>query len=154
MGAPQDEGVVEPLAMLIPLPHPRSLVGLPALALLLALAAPAGLAQPVGPTLQEPRLTPAQRQKVFPEQRRMALQDHQARMAILQRGERCIDRAANAEVLRTCLREEREAMRQQRRQHMDKLKALYERNGLPTPPWMMRKGGPQRPGGDWGSSDV
>ena len=145
MGAAQDEGIVEVLAMQIPLP---------ALALLLALAAPAGLAQPVGPTLQEPRLTPAQRQKVFPEQRRMALQDHQARMAILQRGERCIEKAANAEVLRTCLREEREALRRQRRQHMDKLKALYDRNGLPTPPWMLRQGGPQRPGGDWGGPEV
>jgi hypothetical protein len=140
--------------MLVPTPSPRSLAGLSTLALLLSLAGPGSLAQPVGPNLQEPRLTPAQRQKVFPEQRRLALQDHQARMAILQRGERCIDRAANAEVLRTCLREEREAMRQQRRQHMDKLRALYERNGLPTPPWMMRKGSPQRPGGDWGGPDI
>ena len=154
MGTPQDEGVIERLAMLIPTPSPRSLASLSALALSLSLAAPGTLAQPVGPNLQEPRLTPAQRQKVFPEQRRMALQDHQARMAILQRGERCIDRAANAEVLRTCLREEREAMRQQRRQHMERLRALYERNGLPTPPWMMRKGSPQRPGGDWGGPDI
>jgi hypothetical protein len=154
MGAAQDEGVVEPLAMLISPPSPRSLVGLSALALLLGLAAPASLAQPVGPNLQEPRLTPAQRQKVFPEQRRMALQDHQARMAILQRGERCLEKAANAEVLRTCLREEREALREQRRRHMERVKGLYERNGLPTPQWLMRKGGPQRPGGDGGWPDV
>lgn len=127
---------------------------LPALVLLLGLAAPAALAQPVGPNLQELRLTPAQRQKVFPEQRRLALQDHQARMAILQRGERCIEKAANAELLRTCMREEREAMRQQRSQHMERLKALYQRNGLPTPPWLMRRGGPQRPGGDWGGGEV
>ncbi|MEB3305881.1 MAG: hypothetical protein VKL58_06665 [Cyanobacteriota bacterium] len=127
---------------------------LPALVLLLGLAAPAALAQPVGPNLQELRLTPAQRQKVFPEQRRLALQDHQARMAILQRGERCIEKAANAELLRTCMREEREAMRQQRSQHMERLKALYQRNGLPTPPWLMRREGPQRPGGDWGGGEV
>jgi hypothetical protein len=145
MGSAQDEGVVEAPAMLSPLP---------ALVLLLGLAAPAALAQPVGPNLQELRLTPAQRQKVFPEQRRLALQDHQARMAILQRGERCIEKAANAEVLRTCMREEREAMRQQRSQHMERLKALYQRNGLPTPPWLMRRGGPQRPGGDWGGGEV
>jgi hypothetical protein len=145
MGAAQDEGVVDAPAMLSPLP---------ALVLLLGLAAPAALAQPVGPNLQEPRLTPAQRHKVFPEQRRMALQDHQARMAILQRGQRCIEKAANAEVLRTCMREEREAMRQQRSQHMERLKALYERNGLPTPQWLMRKGVSQRPGGDWGVGDV
>jgi hypothetical protein len=107
----------------------------PALVLLLGLAAPAALAQPVGPSLHEPRLTPEQRAKVFPEQRRLALEDHRARLALLQRVERCIERATNAEVLRSCMREEREAMRQQRGQHMESVKALYERNGLPTPRW-------------------
>ncbi len=154
MGAAQDEGVVKRLAMPFPTPSPRSLAGLPALVLLLALAAPGSLAQPVGPNLQEPRLTPGQRQKVFPEQRRLTLEDHRARLAILRRGERCIERAANGEVLRSCLREEREAMRQQWSQHIERLRALYARNGLPTPRWMMRRGSPQRPGGEWGGPEV
>ena len=129
--------------MAIPIRPPSPFASLPALALGLGLAlgfaAPAALAQPVGPNLKGPQLTPEQRQKVFPEQRQMALQDHRARMAILQRGERCIEAATNGEVLRTCMREEREALRQQRRQQMERLKALYDRNGLSIPPWMQRQ---------------
>ena len=128
--------------------------GLPAFALLLGLAAPHALAQPVGPNRQGPRLTPEQRQKLFPEQRRIALGDHRARMAILQSADRCIENATNAEMLRTCMREERESVLQQKRKYADKLKALYQRNGLPTSQGMKRKGGSQRQGGDWGSPDI
>jgi hypothetical protein len=122
-----------------------SLAALPALVLLLALGGPAATAQPVGPRSKTPLLTPEQRQKVFPEQRRLALQDHRARIAILQKGENCLQNAANADDLRTCMRTEREAMQQQRRQHMGSLQALYQRNGLPTPQWMNRPMGPLGP---------
>ncbi|MEB3324656.1 MAG: hypothetical protein VKM17_04905 [Cyanobacteriota bacterium] len=141
----------------------RPQVSLQALALLVSLLGPAALAQPVGPNPQggqggqggqEGRLTPEQRAKVFPEQRRLALQDRQARIAILRRGESCLQNAGNADALRDCMRTEREAMGQQRRQLMDSLKALYERNGLPAPRWMQRQGRGQGPMKDGPGADI
>lgn len=129
-------------------------VGLPGLLLLLTLVGPAALAQLVGPYPKRERLTSEQLQKVFPEQRRLALQDHRARLAILQRGEACLQNSENGEALRNCMRVEREAMRQQRRQQMESLKALYQRNGLPAPPWMQRKGRASGAGPDWGGSEL
>jgi hypothetical protein len=90
---------------------------------------------------------------VFPEQRRLTLQDYRARIAILQKGENCIARATNAETLQDCRREEREAMVKQRRQHMTDLQALYERNGLPTPQWK-RLEKPRGPRPDGGQSEI
>jgi len=113
----------------------RQLLALPALALLLSLGGAAALAQHVGPKPPQDRLTPEQRQKLFPDLRRQALQDHRARIAILQRGEGCLNSATNTDALRNCMHAQREAMRQQRRQQMDELQALYKRNGLPMPQW-------------------
>jgi hypothetical protein len=103
--------------------------------MLLSLAGTAALAQPVGPAPQHERLTPAQRQKIFPDLRRLTLQDHRARIAILQRSESCINSATTDEALTECMRVQREAMRQQRRQQMSDLQALFQRNGLPMPQW-------------------
>ena len=47
---------------------------------------------------------------------------------------------ANADALRDCLRQEREAMGRQRREFMNEMKALYERNGLAAPQWKQRPG--------------
>lgn len=139
-----------------------------ALALGLATTAPA-LAQPVAQPLTQPttqpggapggqgirqqrpqRLTPEQRQKIFPEQRSLAVQDHQARIAILEKGRRCLTAAANADALNDCMRQEREAMQSQRTQHMASMRELLQRNGLPVPQWRplrskpgMGKGTPQ-----------
>jgi hypothetical protein len=115
------------------LPRPRFAVS--AVALLLSLAGTAALAQPVGPAPQRERLTPEQRQKLFPDMRRLTLQDHRERIAILQRAERCITNANTDDALAECMRSQREAMRQQRRQHMNDLQALFQRNGLPMPQW-------------------
>jgi hypothetical protein len=142
------------VAMLIRFPS-RSLAGLPALALLLlSLGGATALAQPVGPNPQRQRLTPEQQQKLFPEQRRLALSDRRARIAILQRGESCLQNAADAEALRKCMRMEREAIRQQRREHMGDLQALFERNGLPAPQWNKRQGNPQPPLPKGASSEI
>lgn len=111
--------------------------------LLLSLAGGQALAQPVGPNPQPRRLTPEQQQKLFPDQRRLAIADHRARLAILQRGESCLQKANTSDALRSCMREERDAMRQQRREHMGELQALFERNGLPAPQWKQRLGKPQ-----------
>ena len=129
------------------------------LALGLVTAAPA-LAQPVAapvlaptqpggaPTGQVPRkprperLTPEQRQKIFPEQRTLSVQDHQARIAILEKGRRCLAAAANADALSDCMRQEREAMQTQRLQHMTSMRDLLQRNGLPVPQWRSLHGKP------------
>jgi hypothetical protein len=110
-------------------------------------------AQPVGDPGGAGRPTPAQWQKIFPEHRQLMLQDHRARVAILQRGERCIAAAGNEDVMRACLRDERSAMQQQRRQHMDAVRVLFERNGMPVPEWKNRRGGPGG-GPGWRGTDV
>jgi len=127
-----------------------------ALALGLATSAPAQ-AQPVAPPTTQPggapngqvprqprpqRLTPEQRQKIFPEQRSLAVQDHQARIAILEKGQRCLKAAANADALSDCMRQEREAMQTQRQQHMTSMRDLLQRNGLPVPQWRPLHGKP------------
>lgn len=113
----------------------RPRLALPALALLLSLGGAAALAQPVGPMPRGDRLTPEQRQKLFPDMRRLSLQDHRARIVILQRAESCINSATTDEALTACKRSQREAMRQQQRQQMSDLQALFQRNGLPMPQW-------------------
>jgi hypothetical protein len=156
MEAAQDGGVPDRHAMPNPFPA-RPQASLQAFVLLVGLLGPAALAQPVGPNPQGGqggRLTPEQRAKVFPEQRRLALQDRQARIAILQRGESCLQNSGNADALRDCMRAEREAMGQQRRQLMDSLKSLYERNGLPAPRWMQRQGKGQGPMREGSGSDI
>lgn len=127
----------------------------PALTVLFSLAGTAALAQPVGPNPQRPRLTPEQRQKIFPEQRRLALQDHRARIAILQRGETCLTNASTPDALQDCMRAQREEMWSQRRQHMEAMKGLFERSGLPVPQWrrLERPQGP-RPGGAGVGADI
>ena len=129
-----------------------------ALALSLGATAALGLstsafAQPVGDPARPGRPTQAQWQKIFPEHRQLVLQDHRARVAILQKGERCIAAAGNGDALRACMRDERSAMQQQRRQHLDAMRALFERNGMPAPEWKNRRGGPAG-GPGWRGGDV
>ncbi len=139
-----------------------------ALALGLATTTAPALAQPVAQPLTQPttqpggapggpgtrqqrpqRLTPEQRQKIFPEQRSLAVQDHQARIAILEKGRRCLTAAANADALSDCMRQEREAMQAQRQQHVTSMRDLLQRNGLPVPQWRPLQGKPGmgKPGG-------
>ena len=148
----------------LPAPHPavlpmpdsspsvrlrRPARGLVALALLFGTWASAGpaLAGPDGaPGSGRPSLTPEQAAKIFPERRSLALKDHRARIDILQRGERCINGAANSDALSGCMREERGAMMRQRQDHLSAMRTLYERNGLPAPEWKTRKNR-----GGWGA---
>jgi hypothetical protein len=117
---------------------------LAALALVVG-ASGAALAQPVGQPAKG-RLTPQQWQKIFPEHRSLAMRDHQARIAVLQKGERCIAGAGNGDALRECLRQERSAYQQQRQAHRTAMRALFERNGIPVPEWGNKRGGK----GGWG----
>jgi hypothetical protein len=113
-----------------------------ALVLGLGTAVQAQSSAPPPPKGEGPRLTDAQRQKMFPETRTLAGQDHRARIAILQQGERCISAATNGDGLRSCMRQEREALQNQRQQHRDALRQVFVRNGIPVPDWSQRKGGP------------
>ncbi|MFM7269873.1 MAG: hypothetical protein ACKOZT_15045 [Cyanobium sp.] len=147
--------------MLFPL-IPRLRIGSPLLAAVLLLAA-GGAAQaqvlPLTPSIPTspatggggPRLTPEQRQRIFPETRALALQDHQARIGILQQGQRCIGAAANGDALRQCMRQERQAVDVQRSRHREALRGVFVRAGIPVPDWSQRQGrrqeGPGGPGG-------
>ena len=113
-----------------------------ALVLGLGTAVQAQSSAPLTPKGEGPRLTEAQKQKMFPETRTLAGQDHRARIAILQQGERCISAATNGDGLRSCMRQEREALQNQRQQHRDALRQVFVRNGIPVPDWSQRKGGP------------
>ncbi|MFM7733880.1 MAG: hypothetical protein ACKO6F_10605 [Cyanobium sp.] len=118
-----------------------------AAALALGTGAAAFAQAPAAPA-REGRISPDQWQKIFPENKQLSLRDQRARLAILQRGERCISAAANADALRSCMREQRTAMQQQRRQHMQAMRALFERNGIQMPE--LRKGPGGKGGGGWG----
>lgn len=123
-----------------------------ALVLGLGTAVQAQSTVPMKPRGEGPRLTEAQRQKLFPETRTLAAQDHRARIAILQQGERCINAATNGDGLRNCMRQERDALQNQRQQHHDAMRQMFVRNGIPVPDWSQRKRGPSsRPaGGSYG----
>jgi hypothetical protein len=126
-----------------------------ALVLGLGTAVQAQSSAPLKPKGEGPRLTEAQKQKMFPETRTLAGQDHRARIAILQQGERCISAATNGDGLRSCMRQEREALQNQRQQHRDALRQVFVRNGIPVPDWSQRKGGPspRSAGGGYGWTD-
>jgi hypothetical protein len=109
----------------------------------------AALAQPMGEPGRS-RLTPEQQQKLFPETRRLSIQDRRDRIVILQKSERCIAAAANGDALRACMREERQASQAQRKQHQAAMRQVFERNGIALPDWGKDKG--RRGGAGWGGS--
>jgi hypothetical protein len=111
---------------------------LAALALVLGSAGAALAQTPEAPPAQG-RLTPAQQQKIFPEQKNLILKDQQARTTILQNGERCVSAASTADALRSCMKQERTASQNQRQQFWGGMRSLYERNGIAMPE--RRKGG-------------
>jgi hypothetical protein len=46
------------------------------------------------------------------------------------------------------MRQERDALQNQRQQHRNALRQMFVRNGIPVPDWSQRKGGPSpRPAG-------
>ena len=94
------------------------------------------------PKGEGPRLTEAQKKLVFPETRSLAVQDHQARIAILQRGERCIAAALDGDGLRACMRQERDAIQAQRQQHREQLRQVFLRQGIAVPKDSKRPGEP------------
>jgi hypothetical protein len=123
----------------------RSAVAL-ATGLMLISTSAAGLAQTTPPT-GRPQLTPAQQAKIFPEQKALALSSHQARMAALTDGERCITSAGQWDALRNCMLQERQANIALHKANLAQMRSLFERNGIPIP--QHREGsGKGRWGGD------
>lgn len=125
------------------------------MALLLAVlgGAPA-LAQPAAPgaLLLRPQLSPAQQEKLFPQWRSIDQQSVRARLAILQAQERCLAAATDLLALRSCQRQERQALMQQRLQQRRALTELFARNGIPLPPRPERRLSPWREGVPGGGS--
>ena len=86
------------------------------------------------------RLTPAQQQKIFPEMKSLAIRHHRARIAILQKGERCLSATRDSDAMRTCMREERSAYQAERRRHHDEVRSVFQSNNIPFPEWGRRGG--------------
>lgn len=118
-------------------------------ALLLAMlgSAPA-LAQPAAPGALplRPQLSPAQQEKLFPQWRSIDQQSVRARLAILQTQERCLAAASNLPALRSCQRQERQALMQQRQRHRLAIAELFARNGITLPPRPEQRPSPWREG--------
>lgn len=129
---------------------PSNLLQALRIAVLAAVLGTTGVAMAESGPSEAGRPTPAQMQKIFPEQKRLAISDQQARISILQSGERCLNAAASSEALRTCMKQQRDASQRQRQQHRASMKALFERNGIPLPQWGKGEGkgkwGEGRPG--------
>jgi hypothetical protein len=113
-----------------------------AAALLLGLASAAHAQSAPLPSArgEGPRLSAAQRQKMFPETRALAVRDHQARIAILEKGLRCLTAASGGDALRACMRQERQALDAQRSRHREALRQAFVRQGIPVPDWSQRQG--------------
>jgi hypothetical protein len=125
-------------------PHPAVVAlhaGLASIALALTMSGHA-LAEP-GQGGGWKRLTPEQQQKVYPELKRLSLQNHRERIGILQRGERCISAAGSSDAIFGCMREQRQANRTQRQKHQEGMRAMFERNGIEVPEWGRRRPGPR-----------
>ncbi|MBD2548333.1 hypothetical protein H6G65_01785 [Microcystis elabens FACHB-917] len=124
-------------------PMPSPLLQPLRVALLAMVLGSTGAAMAQSDPSQIRRPTPAQMQAIFPEQKRLAISDQRARIAILQSGERCLSAAGSSEALRTCMKQQRDNSQRQREQHRAAMRALFERNGIPLPQWGKgdRKGG-------------
>ncbi|MEB3266890.1 MAG: hypothetical protein VKN13_09810 [Cyanobacteriota bacterium] len=79
------------------------------------------------------RLTPEQQRRIFPDLKRLSLEDYSERTRMLERARRCVGGASDFEAYQTCRRQERQAYGQWRRQQQDQLRQLFERNGIPMP---------------------
>jgi hypothetical protein len=99
------------------------------------------------------RLTPQQRQQLFPEQKQLWLQHSRARISGLQTAERCVQAAQTADAFKSCLQRERQSNMESRRSHWSAMRALYGRYGIQWPEQPERRGGQggwTRQGGEGG----
>ena len=113
----------------MPLRSPSALPAMAALLLGAASTMPV-LAQDSAPP---ERLTPAQQQAIFPERKALLLKNQRERIQILQRSERCTQRAASTDALRQCMRSQKQAYRALRQQQRDALSKIYAQYGIDSP---------------------
>lgn len=93
------------------------------------------------------KLTPEQQKKLFPGRKELVLKEHQERMALLQKSQRCVAAATNGDALKTCLIDDRKANTELRRRMHEQIRQLYERNGIQLPPPRPAKERRGEPGG-------
>lgn len=117
-----------------------------------------GLAQAPAPLLAQQgsfpgwRLTPEQRQQLFPQQKQLWLQHSRARISAQQRAESCVQSAQNSEAFMTCLQSARQNNMSLRRSNWAEMRALLGRYGIQLPEQPGRRGGPAGgPGGPAGA---
>ncbi|MCP9818910.1 hypothetical protein KBZ18_05325 [Synechococcus sp. Cruz-9H2] len=114
-----------------------------AAALAMLLQVGSGQAQ-TGPSRLQ--LTPNQKSELFKGQRTLSLRAHTDQIAILRKGERCLNEAKDLEALSACRQTERQARRELMSRTREEARALHQRLGLPAPQGRRGKGGP----GGWG----
>ncbi|WP_087066850.1 hypothetical protein [Cyanobium sp. NIES-981] len=89
------------------------------------------------------RLTPAQREKIFPERKALLLKQQQQSLKIQETYLRCTKAANNQDALRNCKKADRQAQQKLRAETRDQMRKIYERNGIQAPvggPGKGRKG--------------
>ena len=96
-----------------------------------------GQAQPgaaPGDRTSPPRiqLTPSQKNELSKGQRSLSLRAHADMIAILQKGQRCLDEARDLEALSACRQTERQAKRDLMNRNREEARALHQRLGLPV----------------------
>jgi hypothetical protein len=91
-----------------------------------------------------PKLTTEQQKKLFPGRKELLLKEHQERIALLQKSQSCVEAATNSDALKTCLIADRKANRELRRRMHERIRQLYERNGIQLPPARPGPGAPRR----------
>lgn len=79
------------------------------------------------------QLTPNQKSELFKGQRSLSLKAHSDQIAILQKGERCLNEARDLEALSACRQTERQARRELMNRNREEARALHQRLGLPVP---------------------
>ncbi|MGB5241934.1 MAG: hypothetical protein WBN80_14965 [Prochlorococcaceae cyanobacterium] len=95
------------------------------------------------------QLTPNQKSELFKGQRTLSLRAHTDQIAILRKGERCLNEAKDLEALSACRQAERQARRELMGRTREEARALHQRLGLPAP--QGRRGdGPRGKGGQPG----
>jgi hypothetical protein len=122
----------------MPLSRTLQLLLLPPAAATLAmlLQVGSGQAQTGGSTSPQPapvrvQLTPSQKAELFKGQKSISLRAHAEQIAILQKGERCLNDARDLEALSACRRSEWQARRELMNRTREDARALHQRLGLP-----------------------
>ncbi|EDY38442.1 hypothetical protein CPCC7001_1321 [Cyanobium sp. PCC 7001] len=105
----------------------------------------------IGQTSAPPeRLTPAQKEKIFPEVKALMVKKQQQSIKIQEDYLRCTRAASNQEALRSCKKADGQSRRKLRAETREERRKIYARNGIEVPvggPGKGRKGAKRSGGG-------